>query len=186
LDPHEQTKINQNFNAVVLPCGHSFCSPCITEALGSQQQCPLCRSAVAAGEAKCLPANLILKSLVEKAQREDVGRGCYSAAGMCPEHEEKFKLFCLTDLQLACIICRDGEKHEGHRFKPIKEAAQSLRTDLEMFLQSVAEDINVMEQLAKAQQENLRVTGERSKQLMVQIGQNGKMIFCYIRKNNAC
>lgn len=60
------------FNSpVVLPCGHSFCSPCITEALGSQQQCPLCRSAVAAEEAKCLPANLILKSLVEKAQREE-------------------------------------------------------------------------------------------------------------------
>uniref|UniRef100_A0A8C7X1P5 Uncharacterized protein n=1 Tax=Oryzias sinensis TaxID=183150 RepID=A0A8C7X1P5_9TELE len=170
-------------SAVVLPCGHSFCSPCITEALGSQQQCPLCRSAVAAGEAKCLPANLILKSLVEKAQREDYwlneGKG---AAGMCPEHEEKFKLFCLTDLQLACIICRDGEKHEGHRFKPIKEAAQSLRTDLEMFLQSVAEDINVMEQLAKAQQENLRVTGERSKQLMVQIGRQFQEMHQFLRK----
>uniref|UniRef100_A0A3P9I0P1 Tripartite motif containing 108 n=1 Tax=Oryzias latipes TaxID=8090 RepID=A0A3P9I0P1_ORYLA len=165
------------FNSpVVLPCGHSFCSPCITEALGSQQQCPLCRSAVAAEEAKCLPANLILKSLVEKAQREE------QAAGMCPEHEEKFKLFCLTDLQLACIICRDGEKHEGHRFKPIKEAAQSLRTDLEIFLQSVAEDINVMEQLAKAQQENLRVTREKSEQLMVQIGRQFQEMHQFLRK----
>ncbi|XP_004070640.2 nuclear factor 7, ovary [Oryzias latipes] len=168
------------FNSpVVLPCGHSFCSPCITEALGSQQQCPLCRSAVAAEEAKCLPANLILKSLVEKAQREEQAA---KAAGMCPEHEEKFKLFCLTDLQLACIICRDGEKHEGHRFKPIREAAQSLRTDLEMFLQSVAEDINVMEQLAKAQQENLRVTGEKSKQLMVQIGRQFQEMHQFLRK----
>uniref|UniRef100_A0A8C7X1T7 Uncharacterized protein n=1 Tax=Oryzias sinensis TaxID=183150 RepID=A0A8C7X1T7_9TELE len=193
---HQKLFKNVLFNsAVVLPCGHSFCSPCITEALGSQQQCPLCRSAVAAGEAKCLPANLILKSLVEKAQREEqaakVRRNTdiqhvlltpEKAAGMCPEHEEKFKLFCLTDLQLACIICRDGEKHEGHRFKPIKEAAQSLRTDLEMFLQSVAEDINVMEQLAKAQQENLRVTGERSKQLMVQIGRQFQEMHQFLRK----
>lgn len=101
---------------------------------------------------------------------------------MCPEHEEKFKLFCLTDLQLACIICRDGEKHEGHRFKPIKEAAQSLRTDLGMFLQNVAEDINVMEQLAKAQQENLRVTGEKSKQLMVQIGRQFQEMHQFLRK----
>uniref|UniRef100_A0A3P9LE82 Uncharacterized protein n=1 Tax=Oryzias latipes TaxID=8090 RepID=A0A3P9LE82_ORYLA len=168
------------FNSpVVLPCGHSFCSPCITEALGSQQQCPLCRSAVAAEEAKCLPANLILKSLVEKAQREEQAA---KAAGMCPEHEEKFKLFCLTDLQLACIICRDGERHEGHRFKPIKEAAQSLRTDLGMFLQNVAEDINVMEQLAKAQRENLRVTGEKSKQLMVQIGRQFQEMHQFLRK----
>uniref|UniRef100_H2LAQ3 Tripartite motif containing 108 n=1 Tax=Oryzias latipes TaxID=8090 RepID=H2LAQ3_ORYLA len=163
------------FNSpVVLPCGHSFCSPCITEALGSQQQCPLCRSAVAAEEAKCLPANLILKTPADSFKKV--------AAGMCPEHEEKFKLFCLTDLQLACIICRDGEKHEGHRFKPIREAAQSLRTDLEMFLQSVAEDINVMEQLAKAQQENLRVTGEKSKQLMVQIGRQFQEMHQFLRK----
>uniref|UniRef100_A0A8C7XPC4 Uncharacterized protein n=1 Tax=Oryzias sinensis TaxID=183150 RepID=A0A8C7XPC4_9TELE len=144
------------FNSpVVLPCGHSFCSPCITEALGSQQQCPLCQK----------------KTFLKR-----------KAAGMCPEHEEKFKLFCLIDLQLACIICRDGEKHEGHRFKPIKEAAQSLRTDLEMFLQSVAEDINVMEQLAKAQQENLRVTGEKSEQLMVQIGRQFQEMHQFLRK----
>uniref|UniRef100_A0A8C7X1R7 RING-type domain-containing protein n=1 Tax=Oryzias sinensis TaxID=183150 RepID=A0A8C7X1R7_9TELE len=138
-------------SAVVLPCGHSFCSPCITEALGSQQQCPLCRSAVAAGEAKCLPANLILKSLVEKAQREE------QAAKVRRNTDIQHVLLVLSKvtqsdyLQPVCYQTLSTKKHEGHRFKPIKEAAQSLRTDLEMFLQSVAEDINVMEQLAKAQ-----------------------------------
>ncbi|XP_024147803.1 nuclear factor 7, brain [Oryzias melastigma] len=168
------------FNSpVVLPCGHSFCSPCITEALSARQQCPLCSSAVAAEEAKCLPANLILKSLVEKAQRGDQAA---KAAGMCPEHEEKFKLFCLTDLQLACIICRDGEKHEGHKFKPIKEAAQSLRSDLETFLQRAAEDINATEQLTKAQRENIKETREKSKQLMVQISRQFQEMHQFLRK----
>ncbi|RVE70224.1 hypothetical protein OJAV_G00062620 [Oryzias javanicus] len=168
------------FNSpVVLPCGHSFCSACITEALNARQQCPLCSFAVAAEEAKCLPTNLILKSLVEKAKRGDQTA---KVAGMCPEHEEKFKLFCLTDLQLACIICRDGEKHEGHKFKPIKEAAQSLRSDLETVLQRAAEDINATEQLTKAQQENIRVTGEKSMQLMVQISRQFQEMHQFLRK----
>ncbi|KAF6726048.1 Zinc-binding protein A33 [Oryzias melastigma] len=168
------------FNSpVVLPCGHSFCSPCITEALSARQQCPLCSFAVAAEEAKCLPANLILKSLVEKAQRGDQAA---KAAGMCPEHEEKFKLFCLTDLQLACIICRDGEKHEGHKFKPIKEASQSLRSNLETFLQRAAEDINATKQLTKAQRENIKETREKSKQLMVQISRQFQEMHQFLRK----
>jgi len=43
---------------------------------------------------------------------------------MCSEHEEKLKLFCETDQKLVCVICRDGDKHKGHVFKPVKEAAQ--------------------------------------------------------------
>ncbi|KAL4616659.1 zinc-binding protein A33-like [Arapaima gigas] len=40
----------------------------------------------------------------------------------CSDHDEKMKLFCETDRQLVCIICRDDEKRPGHEFKPIKEA----------------------------------------------------------------
>ena len=28
---------------VVLPCGHAFCEPCITDWLKKQPECPLCR-----------------------------------------------------------------------------------------------------------------------------------------------
>ncbi|KAK9960805.1 hypothetical protein ABG768_008640, partial [Culter alburnus] len=43
---------------------------------------------------------------------------------LCSEHDEKLKLFCETDQKLVCVICRDGDKHKGHVFKPVKEAAQ--------------------------------------------------------------
>lgn len=43
---------------------------------------------------------------------------------VCSDHQEKLKLFCETDQKLVCLICRDGEKHQGHKFKPVEEAAE--------------------------------------------------------------
>ncbi|CAG5928469.1 unnamed protein product [Menidia menidia] len=116
---------------VVLRCGHSFCRECISLSLKSQPQCPQCR----VPEKGQFATNHILKSLSEKAkenERSKRGSGAEEAAGgFCPEHEEKLKLFCFTDRQLVCFICRDGEKHEGHQFKPVKEAAALVRKGLE-------------------------------------------------------
>ncbi|XP_050926984.1 nuclear factor 7, ovary isoform X5 [Lates calcarifer] len=120
---------------VTLLCGHSFCRQCITDNLYTQHQCPQCRTAVPT-EGTCLPTSHILKSLAEKAKeaeniKKEHGHEKAEVAELCPEHEEKLKLFCVTDQQLACIICRDGERHEGHKFNPVKEAAASLRRELE-------------------------------------------------------
>lgn len=43
---------------------------------------------------------------------------------VCPDHDEMLKLFCETDQKLVCLICRDGDKHQGHTFKPVDEAAE--------------------------------------------------------------
>lgn len=43
---------------------------------------------------------------------------------VCSDHQEKLKLFCETDQKLVCLICRDCEKHQGHKFKPVEEAAE--------------------------------------------------------------
>ncbi|KAM4570657.1 zinc-binding protein A33-like [Fundulus diaphanus] len=156
---------------VTLPCGHSFCRQCITKVLNMQQHCPQCRTAVAL-EATSLPTSLILQSLAEKAKEEKLKKGrslTAEVAELCPEHEEKLKLFCITDQQLACIICRDGEEHEGHRFKPVKEAAASLRKELETFEQHAADDIHAIEGLADIQKNEMLKTRERSQQLAIQI-----------------
>ncbi|XP_040009795.1 nuclear factor 7, brain-like [Xiphias gladius] len=76
-------------------------------------------------------------------------------AELCPEHEEKLKLFCVTDQQIACIICRDGEKHEGHKFKPIKAAAASVKKELEMGMENLSDDICATESLANTQREEI-------------------------------
>uniref|UniRef100_A0A665VLT3 Uncharacterized protein n=1 Tax=Echeneis naucrates TaxID=173247 RepID=A0A665VLT3_ECHNA len=149
---------------VILPCGHAFCRECITGYLSSLAKCPQCLTAVPA-EGRCLVTSPILRNLSEKEHLLLF----FVDEWLCPEHEEKLKLFCATEQQLACIICRDGEKHEGHKFKPIKEAAASVRRELEAFVEQVADDICAVEGVAKTQKEEIRKTKEKSLQLMTQI-----------------
>ncbi|KAF3857734.1 hypothetical protein F7725_010935 [Dissostichus mawsoni] len=44
-------------------------------------------------------------------------------------------LFCLDHQQPVCVFCRDSEKHTNHRIRPIDEAAQDLREELQKSLQ---------------------------------------------------
>ncbi|XP_045911909.1 nuclear factor 7, ovary-like [Micropterus dolomieu] len=171
---------------VTLLCGHSFCRECITHVLSLQQQCPQCRTAVPT-EAKSLPTSHILKSLAEKSKqaekiKKEHGNEKAEVAELCPEHEEKLKLFCITDQQLACIICRDGEKHEGHKFKPIKEAAASLRQELETFVQLASDDIHTIESQANTQREEMTKTKEKSQQLKTQIHREFEEMHQFLRK----
>ncbi|XP_028264787.1 nuclear factor 7, ovary-like [Parambassis ranga] len=164
---------------VTLLCGHAFCRQCITEVLRSQHECPLCKTSVSA-EATSLPTSLILKNLVEKAKGAEKIKS--QKAELCPEHDEKLKLFCVTDQQLACIICRDGEKHEGHKFKPIKEAAASLRKELDTFVQHVSDYIQVIESQADAQSKEITKSKVRSQQLMAQISSQFEEMHLFLRK----
>nr|XP_020472892.1 nuclear factor 7, ovary-like isoform X2 [Monopterus albus] len=171
---------------VNLLCGHSFCRQCITATLSSQRRCPLCQTAVP-GESNCLPTSHILKSLAEKAKetekiKKERGHDKVEVAELCPEHEEKLKLFCVTDRQLCCIICRDAQKHEGHKFKPIKEADASLRQEVQNDMKSVSSDILATEGLAKTQREEITNTKEKSKQLMTEIHKQFDEMHQFLRK----
>ncbi|XP_028264781.1 nuclear factor 7, ovary-like isoform X1 [Parambassis ranga] len=169
---------------VTLLCGHDFCRQCITEVLNTQHQCPLCKSSVSA-EATSLPTSLTLKNLVEKAKEGKIKKEHdeeTQKAELCPEHEEKLKLFCVTDQQLACIICRDGEKHEGHKFKPIKEAAASLRKELDTFVQHVSNHIKATERQSDAQSKEITKSKVRSQQLMAQISSQFEEMHLFLRK----
>ncbi|RVE70212.1 hypothetical protein OJAV_G00062660 [Oryzias javanicus] len=123
---------------VTLLCGHSFCRECITTFLSSQQSCPHCRSDLSMAIPP-LTTNHILKGFAERTKeiKTDSGIDSQVNESLCPEHEEKLKLFCVTDKQLVCLICKDGEKHKGHTFKPVKEAEESLKGKFQAFLQTV-------------------------------------------------
>ncbi|XP_018534691.1 nuclear factor 7, ovary isoform X3 [Lates calcarifer] len=159
---------------------------CITDNLYTQHQCPQCRTAVPT-EGTCLPTSHILKSLAEKAKeaeniKKEHGHEKAEVAELCPEHEEKLKLFCVTDQQLACIICRDGERHEGHKFNPVKEAAASLRRELETGMEKLCGDIDATESLASTQREEITKTKKKSQQLMTQICRQFEEMHQFLRK----
>ncbi|XP_069025274.1 tripartite motif containing 108 [Embiotoca jacksoni] len=171
---------------VTLLCGHSFCRQCITDVLSTHSQCPQCRTPVST-EAESLPTVLTLKSLAEKAKeaekmKKERGDQKSKVDELCPEHEEKLKLFCITDQQLACIICRDGERHEGHKFKPIKEAAADVRKKLETFVQQVSGDINAIESLENSQRKEIMKTKDKSEQLKKQIHQQFEELHQFLKK----
>lgn len=40
---------------------------------------------------------------------------------VCDLHGEKLKLFCVEDKRSVCLVCRDSEKHNQHKFRTIGE-----------------------------------------------------------------
>ncbi|XP_062316380.1 tripartite motif containing 108 [Osmerus eperlanus] len=145
---------------VSLTCGHSFCRECVTGSPG-QRACPCCQAVYAAN----LTTNLTLKKLADTA-KEDKNK---ASSWMCAEHEEKLKLFCETDQQLVCVICRDGEEHNGHKFKPIKEAAQMRKQGLEDTMQLLIGKKRTTEDLIKTQEGEKTKLKQKTQQLKVQI-----------------
>ncbi|XP_067107558.1 E3 ubiquitin-protein ligase TRIM35-like [Osmerus mordax] len=128
-------------NPVLLRCGHSFCKACLEEYWKHREsrECPVCRRK----SSMDLPLNLALKNLCESFSQE---RGQSASAGsevLCSLHREKLKLYCLQDKQPVCVVCRDSKLHSNHRFRPIDEAAQDHKEELQPALKSLQEKLKV-------------------------------------------
>ncbi|KAK7899613.1 hypothetical protein WMY93_020466 [Mugilogobius chulae] len=149
---------------VTLLCGHSFCRECISACLDKQASCPQCRASVDM-RGHFLLSSHVLKSLVEKAKLSEQSPNQQTGQWMCAEHDEKLKLFCLTDRQLICMICRDAQKHDSHKFKPVSEAAAAVKADLENLVQNICADTNFLKELAQTQIEEVNRTKQRACEL---------------------
>uniref|UniRef100_A0A8C6SJ16 Uncharacterized protein n=1 Tax=Neogobius melanostomus TaxID=47308 RepID=A0A8C6SJ16_9GOBI len=173
---------------LTLPCGHSFCRGCITSV--PEAKCPQCRAPCPpASELQLLPTSLILKSLAQrfstKVQRL---KSSYflillsQEPWLCPEHDERMKLFCVTDQSLICIICRDGEAHDGHRFKPIREAAAALRRDIDLGLVNITGQTEKIQKLVQTQSAEVKKAKELSAQLKSQVQQEFNSMHQFLRR----
>ncbi|XP_014896199.1 nuclear factor 7, brain-like [Poecilia latipinna] len=78
---------------------------------------------------------------------------------LCSLHSEKLKLFCLDHQQPLCVVCRDSEKHTKHRFRPIDEAAQQHKKNLQETLGPLKKKL----ELRKKVQEEFDQTAEHLK-----------------------
>ncbi|XP_064203888.1 E3 ubiquitin-protein ligase TRIM35-like [Anguilla rostrata] len=143
---------------VVLRCSHSFCKACLQqywEQKGSQE-CPVCRRRSSMDLQ--LP-NLSLRNICEAFLKERSQRAKAGSEVLCSLHGEKLKLFCLEDQMPVCLVCQTSKKHENHKMRPVKEAAEEykgkLRTALAP-LQEKLESINAVKLICNQTAEHIK------------------------------
>ncbi|XP_018541932.1 nuclear factor 7, brain-like [Lates calcarifer] len=131
---------------VVLSCSHSFCKACLQKWWKGKQvrECPCCKRRSSKTDP---PRNLALKNLCETFQLNRDQRASAGSEPFCSLHSEKLRLFCLDDQEAVCLVCRDSKKHTKHTFRPIDEAAQDQREELQKSLKPLQEKLKLFEQV---------------------------------------
>ncbi|XP_039877558.1 nuclear factor 7, ovary-like [Simochromis diagramma] len=128
---------------VILSCSHSFCKDCLKRWWRERptHECPVCKRRSSKEEP---PLSLALKNLCESFLQE---RDQRASEALCSLHSEKLRLFCLDHQQPVCVVCRDSVKHTNHRFRPIDEAAQQHKTELQETLEPLKKKLKVCEEV---------------------------------------
>ncbi|XP_078271849.1 zinc-binding protein A33-like [Rhinoraja longicauda] len=151
-----------------LECGHNFCRSCITQSWDKEgrNSCPVCREFIAD---RSLRVNRALASITEKARALSLNTDGKESKLHCEEHQEELKLFCETDKQLVCMICRDAREHREHRFMPIKEAVESYKELIKTSLGILTKNKSALEEIEQQQKEKVSGVREQSQNLLAYI-----------------
>ncbi|XP_042260587.1 nuclear factor 7, ovary-like [Thunnus maccoyii] len=131
---------------VVLSCSHSFCKDCLKTWWKDKQtqECPLCKRRSSRSDP---PRILALKNLCEAFLLERDQRASAMSEALCSLHSEKLKLFCLDHQQPVCVVCRDSKIHNNHRFRPIDEAAQDHKEELQKSLKILQDKLKLFKEV---------------------------------------
>ncbi|XP_054906132.1 nuclear factor 7, ovary-like [Poeciliopsis prolifica] len=162
---------------VVLTCSHSFCRTCLqTWWRGKKtQECPCCKRKSSRSDP---PRNLALRNLCE----------AFTAAGMsesehlCTLHSEKLKIFCLDHQEPVCVICRDSRIHSEHRFRPVDEAAQEHREELQKILKPLQDKLAVLQDAKADGDQTLKFIRLQSQQTEKQIREQFQKLYKFLQQ----
>ncbi|XP_044206033.1 E3 ubiquitin-protein ligase TRIM39-like [Thunnus albacares] len=93
------------------------------------------------------PCNLALKNLCEAFLLKRDQRASAGSEDLCSLHSEKLKLFCLDHQQPVCLVCLHSKTHNNHRFRPINEAAQDHKEELQKSLKPFKEKLKLFKEV---------------------------------------
>ncbi|XP_062860022.1 zinc-binding protein A33 [Trichomycterus rosablanca] len=125
---------------VSLKCSHSLCDQCLQEYWSTQEtlQCPVCRKHCSRDEPTM---SLAFTSLCENFQSR---KSAPPSSDICPEHDEKLKLFCFEDKQPICVVCFTSKKHKNHQCAPIVEAVEDLKAEVKSEVSRLLQSLKVL------------------------------------------
>ncbi|XP_028261055.1 tripartite motif-containing protein 35-like [Parambassis ranga] len=131
---------------VVLSCSHSFCKTCLHKWWRGKKvlNCPCCKRRSSKTDP---PSNLALRNICETYVMEREQRTSAQSESLCSLHSETLRLYCLDHQQPVCVVCRDARAHNNHRFRPIDEAAQDCREEVQKSLKSFQEKLELYKQV---------------------------------------
>ncbi|XP_059410907.1 E3 ubiquitin-protein ligase TRIM35-like [Carassius carassius] len=123
---------------VLLSCGHSFCRQCINDhwTSSSSRNCPVCRQ----GSPQEPVSNLCLRNTCETYLREQSTRKERDEEHECPIHGEKIELFCQTDEEAICAVCKKQE-HRWHQTQKLQQTVQQRKAKLKAALRSAEKSL---------------------------------------------
>ncbi|XP_072895019.1 uncharacterized protein [Hemitrygon akajei] len=133
------------------------------EGLFQEVVCPICLDFFTT------PGSCVLASLAEKAEELNLIRNEMEMRSQCKKHREELKLFCDTDKQLICVICRDAREHKTHNFMPIEEAVEIYKCQVKSLFESLTEKKSAIQDLEQRQKQKISGVREQSHSLQANV-----------------
>uniref|UniRef100_A0A3B3XRR7 RING-type domain-containing protein n=1 Tax=Poecilia mexicana TaxID=48701 RepID=A0A3B3XRR7_9TELE len=105
-----------------------------------------------------------------------------SSQHLCTLHSEKLKIFCLDHQEPVCIICRDSRIHNEHRFRPVDEAAQEYREELQKILKPLQDKLAVLQDAKADGDQTLKFIKLQSQQTEKQIREQFQKLHQFLQQ----
>ncbi|XP_069775771.1 zinc-binding protein A33-like isoform X3 [Narcine bancroftii] len=142
---------------VRLDCEHNFCRPCIGrlwDETGTAFSCPECQEIFPQLR---LTSNRLLANIAERVRqlRLDVGSPSTRGPPVCPQHEEKIKLYCQDDQETICVVCAVSKRHKDHRIVPLHEAVQFCQEKLKESSALLAKQVEALNEVEDQQEKEI-------------------------------
>ncbi|NXT67733.1 TRI39 ligase, partial [Chaetops frenatus] len=144
---------------VSIDCGHNFCRGCIAKHCQDKGlwadgpfSCPQCRASChRSGFRPNRQLANIVESIRQLGLRGGLGPELEPGTPLCPQHDERLKLFCEEDEEPICVVCRESLHHRPHTVYPIEEAAHVYKVKLQKSLENLSKEVEEVKKCESAE-----------------------------------